>query len=560
MMKKIIILITLFYLFVHPLEVLSQNIPHNITYQGYLTYQDGSPVDGNLSVTFRIYNDPSNPSFLWEETQSVHIHNGIYNVTLGIVNPVNLPFDEQYYVGVQINSDPEMLPRIRLASVPYCFKAEQVDNLQNVGFAVIDSLQVNDTLTIGNGMTEDPAIMFDGLSNKGKIIYDDSDDMIELNKLMVRQNIAIDRVKPPDPTEWTVSLGNCSTSLNNGSYYYFLEYLTADGSSTGTGLNLQHSINITDNNTQCPVLTLPHPANPRIDTIRIHRADTSFKPLSNSYRLIDLPVGTDFFFDTGYYLQKSFPSQVINETGGQFLLDGESLFHLISDDGMSIGKEAGLNNHSYGNTYIGIKAGKGVYNSTGDSNTVIGHHSFSFYTSGSDNTIVGAFAAQNITSGGSNNAVGSGALASLTTGYENDVMGMGVLNQLTTGARNVVIGSHSMFFNSNGINNTVLGTRAGYNNTGSGNIFIGYNAGYNETGSNKLYIDNSNTSHPLIYGDFSANVLTINNILRLHPESAAPQICNGSTEGAIYYDSDINKLCFCDGSLWSAIDNSTVCN
>lgn len=51
----------------------------------------------------------------------------------------------------------------------------------------------------------------------------------------------------------------------------------------------------------------------------------------------------------------------------------------------------------------------------------------------------------------------------------------------------------------------------GYTNaTGSGNVFLGYNAGYNETGSDKLYIDNSNTSTPLIYGDFAANRVGIN--------------------------------------------------
>lgn len=59
--------------------------------------------------------------------------------------------------------------------------------------------------------------------------------------------------------------------------------------------------------------------------------------------------------------------------------------------------------------------------------------------------------------------------------------------------------------------NVFLGANAGYSLTsGSGNIFIGYNAGYSETGSNKLYIDNSNTSTPLVYGDFNTNQIVIN--------------------------------------------------
>jgi hypothetical protein len=41
---------------------------------------------------------------------------------------------------------------------------------------------------------------------------------------------------------------------------------------------------------------------------------------------------------------------------------------------------------------------------------------------------------------------------------------------------------------------------------------LGYQAGYNETGSDKLYIDNSDTSQPLIYGDFSNNRVGINRV------------------------------------------------
>jgi hypothetical protein len=42
------------------------------------------------------------------------------------------------------------------------------------------------------------------------------------------------------------------------------------------------------------------------------------------------------------------------------------------------------------------------------------------------------------------------------------------------------------------------------------NVFIGYNAGYFETGSNKLYIENSNSSSPLIGGDFLNDKVFLN--------------------------------------------------
>lgn len=102
----------------------------------------------------------------------------------------------------------------------------------------------------------------------------------------------------------------------------------------------------------------------------------------------------------------------------------------------------------------------------------------------------------------------------------------------TQGARNTFLGSESGGNTSpsekDGENNSYIGYRSGYNTwhgddnvflgaysgfsltNGSGNVFIGYNSGYNETGSNKLYIDNSNTTTPLIYGDFSTNQVGIN--------------------------------------------------
>lgn len=49
------------------------------------------------------------------------------------------------------------------------------------------------------------------------------------------------------------------------------------------------------------------------------------------------------------------------------------------------------------------------------------------------------------------------------------------------------------------------GFEAGKYASDSGNIFIGYNAGADEIGSNKLYIANSNTSKPLIFGDFGTS-------------------------------------------------------
>jgi len=103
------------------------------------------------------------------------------------------------------------------------------------------------------------------------------------------------------------------------------------------------------------------------------------------------------------------------------------------------------------------------------------------------------------------------------------------------------------YFNITGINNVSVGYRAGGNSTGSNNVFLGYRAGRDETGSDKLYIANSETTSPLIYGDFTTKKLTINDILNVAPRATAPL---SPVKGDVYYDSTIDKLRCWDGTMW----------
>ncbi|MCP4707149.1 MAG: tail fiber domain-containing protein [Planctomycetes bacterium] len=109
--------------------------------------------------------------------------------------------------------------------------------------------------------------------------------------------------------------------------------------------------------------------------------------------------------------------------------------------------------------------------------------------------------------------MGNSALQLNTVGSYNSAMGSQALGQNTTGDYNVGVGYRANYYNQEGSQNTTIGYHAGRGNSihnKSGNVFIGYQAGYYETGDNKLYIDNSDTSDPLIYGDFLNNTLTVN--------------------------------------------------
>jgi hypothetical protein len=105
----------------------SAAIPHLMNFQGKATDKTGVPLNGAYNLTFRIYDSETGGTLKWSETQTnIQVSNGIFQVQLGSVTPLNLPFDGAYWISLEINTDGEMSPRTRLASVPYAYKAESL--------------------------------------------------------------------------------------------------------------------------------------------------------------------------------------------------------------------------------------------------------------------------------------------------------------------------------------------------------------------------------------------------------------------------------------------------
>jgi len=91
----------------------------------------------------------------------VPVTSGGFSVILGASpsspNPLNLPFDEPYYLGISIDGGTELLPRMPLASVPYSLRAATVENcsINNASIAggqVVKTLnQLTDAVTLAPG-------------------------------------------------------------------------------------------------------------------------------------------------------------------------------------------------------------------------------------------------------------------------------------------------------------------------------------------------------------------------------------------------------------------------
>lgn len=178
-------------------------------------------------------------------------------------------------------------------------------------------------------------------------------------------------------------------------------------------------------------------------------------------------------------------------------------------NGSYFGYNAGHATTGDRNSFYGAEAG--ASNTTGVSNNFFGHRAGYSSTTSTGNAYFGSSAGYATTTGGTNSLFGNLSGYSMTTGENNTFMGSYAGYSHSTGTRNVFIGAHAGSPNTSGNYNTMLGNRAGFLNvSGTGNVFLGYYAGGQELGSNKLYIANSNTTTPLIFGDFDASQLVLN--------------------------------------------------
>ncbi len=189
----------------------------------------------------------------------------------------------------------------------------------------------------------------------------------------------------------------------------------------------------------------------------------------------------------------------------------------------------------YNNVVLGYLAGNNL--TTGSVNVYIGYQAGKSNSTGHDNVFVGTNSGVNGTSSSYSTFVGAGAGLVNNANY-NTFVGCWSGNQNSTGISNTYLGTYSGFVNSTGSYNVFIGQSAGEAAVGSGNIFIGYQAGKNESTSNKLYIDNSSTSSPLIYGDFSSNYIKINGALYVTniPSGDRNNLQWDGTTKQFYYD------------------------
>jgi uncharacterized protein (TIGR02145 family) len=164
--------------------------------------------------------------------------------------------------------------------------------------------------------------------------------------------------------------------------------------------------------------------------------------------------------------------------------DGKTLFWLNDEHNMFFGNNSGS------------KTTKGVDIDAGS-------------ITGFNNSFFGDYSGEGNTTGYRNTFIGTNTGLTNSTGFRNTIVGS-IAGQTSNGSNNVFVGASAGWANGDGEKNVYIGSQAGANSGGSGNVFIGQKSGWVETTSNKLYISNSETTTPLIYGEFDNSLVTIN--------------------------------------------------
>ena len=125
-LRRLIMATALIFLAVNSTEAQSNPV---VTMQGFLTDTTGRALPDGIYVSkFRIYDDPTGGTLLWEESHDLILEHGLYDALLGSKTPINLPFDKDYWLSVEVEGVVLQQPRLRVGHSFVALKALKSDS------------------------------------------------------------------------------------------------------------------------------------------------------------------------------------------------------------------------------------------------------------------------------------------------------------------------------------------------------------------------------------------------------------------------------------------------
>jgi len=480
----LVLLSSIFFLYGTALSV-----PGLISYQGKLSDNTGTPLEGSQNIIFRLYDSPFGGTELWSETQTgIPVTMGIYDVRLGAV----VPLDEDKFTGnavylqieIDNGSDWEVLsPRQQLTSTAFAFKAADAATLQGKTFAEI---QAEET---------DPTVL---TSVKDGVAW------TEVSTVPAGFADGVDADSGGDITGVTAGMGLAGGGTS-GDIAMAVNTSVVQQRVTGTCVAGQSIRSIaSDGTVTCEPDDIGIPACDVCDGRFVNTAgDIMTGKLSLSAN--GLAVGTNQLVAASgrVGIGTSAPNEQLEITGNLRLPASTATTGIIRSGTATL-----LHTYGSGNFFAGKFAGNLTL--TGIANTASGEEALYANTTGSYNTACGYSTLRANTEGEFNTANGVDALSFNTTGTDNMASGYSALYLSTTGDGNSASGGYALYANTTGSYNTASGYSAGSTNTtGSYNTFVGYNSdasssnlqnataiGYDAivTASNRVRIGNDSVS------------------------------------------------------------------
>lgn len=126
------------------------SIPQQIYFQGILLDSSGDAVSGSRDMVFSIYSVETGGAALWTETHAgVPVSSGLYTAKLGATTSLTSTIfnGNDRYIGITVGTDSEMVPRIKVLSVPYVYQAANADAAINSD--TVDNFHAGSTPTAG---------------------------------------------------------------------------------------------------------------------------------------------------------------------------------------------------------------------------------------------------------------------------------------------------------------------------------------------------------------------------------------------------------------------------
>ncbi len=251
-MKSKILCLTIYILL--SVNFVFGQIPKTMNLQGVLTNTGGELLEnGDYEITFAIYDELVGGSALWQEQQTIPVQDGLFGVTLGKTNPLNIEFNIALWIGMTISGESELVPRIELTASPYSLNAQSVADstitaakiaegamvrsingkTDGINFAAGPNIQISETgntfvvsaVGVGSGDGDVTAVLpGDGMAGggtEGELTLGIADDGVTANKiaegeLLKSVNELRDHIKITAAGGATVSTSGDSIIINAG--------------------------------------------------------------------------------------------------------------------------------------------------------------------------------------------------------------------------------------------------------------------------------------------------------------------------------------------------------